>query len=230
MKRFYEQARHEPAAAGWRIVLDGRPIRTQGGAPQVVPTEELARLMAREWADQGETLDPAAFAFRDMADYAIDVVAKDSAAVVDKLLGYAETDTLCYRANPDEPLYRRQKEVWEPLLTAFEAREGIKLTRVSGVIHRPQPPQTLDRLRERLEELDAFTLAALETLTSLAASLCIGLAALEPDADGEALWNAANLEEDWQTELWGEDEEAAARRKKREGAFLAAMQFARASR
>lgn len=228
MKRFYKDVSVAAAAGGFAVRLDERPIRTQGGNPQIVPSEALAELLAREWADQGETLDPARFAARDMADYALDAVAPDPAATVEKLLAYAETDTLCYRADPDEPFWHRQQAVWEPLVAALENREGVRLERVSGIMHRPLKPDTLDRLRGRLARLDPFILAALETLTSLAASLCIGLAALEPDADGDTLWNAANLEEDWQIERWGEDEEAADRRARRRESFLAAMEFAKA--
>ncbi|MBU6266310.1 MAG: molecular chaperone, partial [Sphingomonadales bacterium] len=57
--------------------------------------------------------------------------------------------------------------------------------------------------------------------------LVIGLAALQADADLPHLWNAANLEEDWQAELWGKDAEAEARREQRRATFLAAAEFAR---
>ncbi len=229
MKRFYKDVTVARTDIGWTVQLDGRPIKTQGGKPQVLPTETLAGMLAAEWRSQGQTIDPSTFRFRDMADYALDVVASDPEPVVEKLLGYAETDTLCYRANPEEPLYRRQKEIWEPLLTAFEAREGVTLHRVSGVLHKPQAAASLARLRERLAGLGAFELAALEQLTSLAASLCIGLGALEKDADTERLWAAANLEEEWQADLWGREEEAEERRAKRKRDFLAAVEFARVS-
>ena len=230
MKRFYSDVGLAQTDLGWTIGLDGRPVKTQGGRPQAVPSEALAHMLAQEWAEQGDTIDPAAFRYRDMTDYAIDVVAREPAPLVDKLLGYAETDTLCYRADPEDALFRRQQELWEPLVAGMEAREGVKLHRISGILHRPQTEDTLARLRARLSALDPFTLTALEQTTALAASLCIGLEALEPDADGEALWDAANLEEDWQADLWGRDEEAAARREKRKGDFLTAMTFAQVTR
>jgi chaperone required for assembly of F1-ATPase len=139
---------------------------------------------------------------------------------------YAETDTLCYRADPDEPLHRHQRQVWEPVLAAAEARLGVRFERVSGVIHRPQPAATLARLREILDAQDAFTLAALRTLAGLAASLVLALEAIEPGADAEALWAFADLEADWQVELWGRDWEAEDRRARRLAAFAAAMRFA----
>jgi chaperone required for assembly of F1-ATPase len=230
MKRFYTQVAVEPAEGGFRITLDGRPIKTQGGAPQVVPTAALAEALADEWRAQGEEIDPKGFALRDLADFAIDQVAPDPATVAERLLAYAESDTLCYRADPDEPLYRRQQALWEPLVQATEARHGVRLERVSGIRHRPQPPETLDKLRAAFEALDPFTLAALETLTRLAASLTVGLAALEPDADPEELFAAANCEQDWQAELWGWEWQAEEDRALRLEAFRQAMKFVRLAR
>jgi chaperone required for assembly of F1-ATPase len=230
MKRFYKAVTVEAADGGFGVRLDGRAIKTVGGRPQVVPTQALAEAMAAEWARQSEEIDPALFLFRDMADYAIDVVAGDRVSVIGEILPYAETDTLCYRAEPDEAFAARQRMMWEPLLASAEARLGVQFVRVTGIIHKPQPVETLAALRDELEALDAFQLAALRNTTSLAASLVIGLAALRPDADLDALWDAANLEEDWQAELWGKDAEAMERREKRSAAFAAAARFAELAR
>jgi chaperone required for assembly of F1-ATPase len=227
MKRFWKDVAVEPFEGAYRVTLDGRPIRTQGGSPQVVPSEALAEALAAEWRAQGEEIDPRSFPLRDLADYAIDHVRADRAAVIADLLRYAETDTLCYRADPDEPLYRRQREVWEPLVTAFEARHGVRFERVSGVIHRAQPEATMARLGEVLAARDDFTLAALATLAPLAASLAVALEALEPGADPAALFAAANCEEDWQAELWGWDLQAERAREVRLAAFEKAVAFAR---
>ena len=235
MKRFYKEVAVDEAESGgpdggWRVLLDGRGIKTAGGAPQIVPTRALAEAMAQEWAAQGDTLDVTAFPLRDLADYAIDVVGGSRGSVVAELLPYGETDTLCYRADPDEPLHRRQLETWEPVLTRAEEKLGVRFTRVSGIVHKPQPPETLVQLRAAIEAADPFTLAALRMLTSLAASLSIGLLALEPDADIARLWDAASLEEEWQAELWGREAEAEARRAERAAAFELAARFAALAR
>jgi len=227
MKRFYKAATVNEGDTGFAVMLDGRAVKTVSGRAQRVPTRALAEAMVAEWEGQGEEIDPRAFVLRDMADYAIDVVAPERARSIMELLPYAETDTLCYRAEPDEPLAVRQRAVWEPLLVAAEARLGVRFTRVAGVIHRPQPGEALVRLRAELETLDAFALAALRNTASLAASLTIGLAAIEPGADVDALWDAANLEEDWQAELWGKDAQAMDLRARRHAAFAAAARFAR---
>lgn len=230
MKRFWKQASIVEAEDGWRVLLDGRAIKTVGGRAQVVPTQALATALAEEWAAQGEEIDPALFVYRDMADFALDVVGADRAGQIAALLRYAETDTLCYRGDPGEALTERQDAVWEPLLTAAERRYDIHFERVAGVLHKPQPEATLRRLRAVLEAQDDFTIAALKQLASLAASLTLALVALDPGADTTALWDAANLEEDWQAELWGKDAEAMDRRARRAAAFAAAARFAALAR
>lgn len=226
MKRFWKVVSVEEHGGGWRVLLDGRAVKTQGGRAQIVPTEALALALAAEWAAQGEEIDPAGFMLRDLTDTALDVIAQDRAGTVATLLRYAETDTLCYRADPEDALHARQQELWDPLLSAAEARWQVHFIRVSGVLHQPQPPATPARLEALLQTKDDFALAALTTLASLAASLVTALAALEPGTDAEALWSAAELEEAWQAELWGSDYEAEHRRARRFAAFTAAMQFA----
>jgi len=226
VKRFWKEVTVAPEGDGWRVLLDGRGIRTAMGQPQIVPSRALAEALAAEWAAQGEEIDASAFGFRDMADVAIDLIAPDRAAALAEILPYGDTDTLCYRADPDEALYKRQLAVWEPLLAAAEARWQVRFTRVSGIIHRAQPAETMARLGELLAGESAFSLAAVKVMASLAASLVIALAALEPDADAAALWDAASLEEDWQAELWGKDALAEERRERRLAAFAAAIRFA----
>lgn len=225
MKRFYNAVTVEPVDAGWRVMLDGRAIKTAAGKAQTAPTRALTEAMAEEWAGQGEEIDTSRFVLRDMADYAIDVVAPDRDAAIRSMLRFAETDTLLYRAEEREPLHDRQLEVWEPLVLAAERRWDVHFERVGGVIHRAQPAETITRMAGVLASKSDLELAALNTLASLSASMIVALAALEPGADPRALWGAANLEEDWQVELWGKDAEAEALRGRRFASFDAAMRF-----
>ncbi len=179
MKRFWSDVSVAPCDGGFKVQLDGRDVKTQGGAVQIVPTGTLAEALAAEWRAQGEDINAALFVHRDLADYAIDIVRADRTAAIATLLGFAQTDTLCYRADPGSALALRQDEIWEPLLAALETRLGIAFVRVAGVVPQPQPDPTLHTLESHLATLDDFTLAALQTLASLAASLTVGLAALE---------------------------------------------------
>lgn len=232
IRRFYKEVTLAEMAGGFQVMLDNRGVKTVGGAAQIAPARALGEALAAEWARQGDKIDPASLPLRDMADYAIDIVAANPASVARGLIAYAETDTLCYRADPDEPLHTRQQDVWEPLLAAFEAAHRIALTRVSGVLHRPQPTETLAALEAKLLSLDPFALTGVEAMTRLAASLVTALAAFDAAHEDEplALWQAVCLEEQWQADLWGRDWEAEERRARREADFLRACAFARLAR
>lgn len=232
MKRFWKEVSVEraeaanDAAAGFRVALDGRAVRTQGGADQIVPNCEMAEALAAEWRAQSEEIEPGSLPHRDLADFAIDIVRPAREGAIIKLLGFAETDTLCYRADPDEALFHRQQTLWEPLLVAFEERHQLRFERISGILHRPHPPATMERLGKVLEVKNEFELSALHTLASLASSLCVGMAALEPQADAVRLFAAANCEEDWQAEQWGWDMDAEKTRAIHLAAFEKAARFA----
>lgn len=231
MKRFYDAVDIREAGddaigqSGWQVTLDGRGLKTVLGSEQIAPSRALAERLAREWSEQAEDMDPKTFVLRDMTDYAIDVVDKDRNSAIDKLLAYGETDTLCYRADPEDALFGRQQEMWEPLLVQLEEQTGETFTRISGIVHRPQSKAMLAKLRARIEPASSFVLAALESMASLAASLSVAVLASEPDSDPAALWRAASLEEDWQADLWGRDPEAEARREKRHQDFMLAHEF-----
>lgn len=225
MKRFYKQVDVSGVEGGFQVTLDGRKIRTQGGAQQIVPTNALAQRLADEWREQGEDIDPQSLPRRDLTDFALDQVQANRAATIAKLLSFAQTDTLCYRADPDEPAIRQQRDLWEPIVTACEAREGVTFQRVSGIVHKAQSDTTLTKLEQRLEREDHFILAATLTMASLAASLITALAALEDDVDAQSLFAAANAEEDWQAQLWGWDAEADKSRAARLEAFKLAADY-----
>ncbi|GAB5348132.1 ATP12 family chaperone protein [Alteriqipengyuania sp. 357] len=230
MKRFWKDAELTQVDGGWQVTLDGRPVRTREGAPQVVPTQALGELLRSEWAAAPEDVRPEDFPLRDLADRALDSIAADPEPVVTRLLGFADGDTLCYRAEPDEAVARRQAQVWEPIIGEIEGELGIALTRTHGILHRPQPAESLTAIRKRIEKENAFVLGGLDVAGSLAASLCIALSGLRDDTDPKELWAAANLEEDFQAEQWGIDPEAQARRDEREAEFTQALVFARAAR
>ena len=228
MKRFYETVDvAEAAKGGWQVTLDGRGLKTVKGTPQIVPTRALAEALAREWSKQSEHIDSSRFVHRDQTDFAINIVTQDPQGSIDQMIKYAETDTLCYRADPEEALFTHQQAKWEPLLARLEETHGLKFTRVSGIMHREQPAETLAVLRRMLGTKDHFTLAGMQTMAALSASLCVPLLALEDDAEPVSLWRAASLEEEWQADLWGRDPQAEERRAKRQDAFHSAFEWVR---
>ena len=209
MKRFYKEVAVSAGADGAEIMLDGRPVRTPGRVPLRLPTAALAEAVADEWRGQGETIDPRTMPLTGLGNAAIDRVAPDPTAFAAGLALYGESDLLCYRAEGPESLVRRQADLWDPLLAWARRRYDVDFVVTSGVIHRPQPAETLRRLGQAVGARAPFALAALSPLVTIAGSLVIALALAERAISLDAAWAAATLDEAWQAEQWGEDAEAA---------------------
>jgi chaperone required for assembly of F1-ATPase len=224
-RRFWRSATVAPAADGYAVLLDGRPVRTPAKAPFIVPTAAMAGAAAAEWDAQGDTVNPNTMPVTRAVNAAIDKVAPDPADLVEGLLAYAETDLLCYRAPGPAALAARQAAAWDPLLAwASEALQAPMRVTV-GVQFCAQPPDSLGRLRARITAYDPFRLTALSDLVSLPGSLVIGLAVATGRIDPDTAWEAAHVDERWQADQWGVDAEAAAAEAHRHEAFRAASRF-----
>jgi chaperone required for assembly of F1-ATPase len=225
MKRFYKQAEAARGADGWRILLDGRPVRTPARAELAVPGEALGAAIAAEWAGQGDEVDPKSMKLTGLANAAIDRVAPEPAAFAQGLARYGETDLFCYRADGPEALVARQAAAWDPLLAWARSRFDIDFELVSGVMHRPQPERTVTQLARAVAARDPWVLAALSPLVTVSGSLVIALALAEGAVDLETAWTAATIDEAWQIEQWGEDAEAAKMLAARRSDFEAGYRF-----
>jgi chaperone required for assembly of F1-ATPase len=226
MKRFWREVTVTPDRG---VALDGRPVRTPGRVPLAAPTDALAAAIAEEWRAVGDTLDPRAMPLTGLANAAIDRVAPDPAAFAAGLAAYGDSDLLCYRADGPPELVARQEAAWDPLLGWARRRYDVHFETAAGVMHRPQPPATLARLGEAVAALDPFRLAGLSPIVTVTGSLVAALALVASGADADTVWQAAQVDEDWQAELWGSDplaEQARAGRRRDYDAgvrFLAAL-------
>ena len=178
-----------------------------------LPSRALAEAIAAEWRQQGERIRPTEMPLGQFANTALDRVAPEPMAVVEGLLIFAATDLVCYRAEAPEALVERQQQLWQPLLDWLEGRHGVMLAVYRGVLPRPQPEDAIQKLSRDLAALDPFTLTALDAATRTAGSLVVGLALVEGRLTPEEAFAISQLDETFQIERWGEDGEAADRRR-----------------
>lgn len=222
-RRFYQEAGFAPAEGGFRLTLDGRPANTPARNPLLLPTETLARAVATEWNAQDTAIDPATMPLTRLANTSIDGVAPRREAVADDLCAYAQTDLLAYRAAEPERLVAAQAAAWDPLLDWAYDAFGARLILSEGVMHVTQPPLAVQALSDAVRRVDdPFRLAALHTLTTLSGSLILALAVLHGRLDPADAWEAAHVDETYQADVWGRDEEAEARLAARRAEFDAA--------
>ena len=222
MKRFWKNVTVD-AERGVR--LDDRPVRTPGRVPLLLPTAALAEAVADEWRAVAGDIDPRAMPLTGLANAAIDRIGPDPAAFAARLAAYGESDLLCYRADGPPDLVERQAALWNPPLDWARDRYDVHFEIVTGVIHRAQPDATIERLGAAIAARPAFELAPLSPIVTITGSLVLALALAERAMPADAAWAAANLDEDWQAEQWGEDDLAVKTREAHQREFDAAARF-----
>lgn len=210
-KRFYKVASSAKRDDGFAIVLDDRELKTPGRIAVRVPNAELGEALAAEWEAQAKRIDPSTMPRTRIVTTAIDRVARDNGPAIDEIVGYAGTDLVCYRADDPEELVTLQGQAWDPLLEWFTGATGTHLKATSGIIHVKQDDEALRQVALLLNEVDPISLTALHTLVTLSGSAVIGLAMLKGHLDAKAGYAASRVDETFQINKWGEDEEAAER-------------------
>lgn len=230
-RRFYKEAGAEFRDGAHVLVLDGRPARTPAKSPLALPTAEAAALVVREWNAQRDEIDPGTMPATRLVNAAIDGVRVQTEAVVGEIAGYGGSDLLCYRASDPQRLVDRQAAAWDPVLDWAHETLGARFVLAEGVMFVAQTPAATAAIERAVAAFgDPFALAALSTMTSLTGSVLLALAVAHGHLSTAEAWAAAHVDEDFQMEVWGQDEEALERRARRWAEMQAAADLLYATR
>lgn len=220
-KRFYTHAGVAEAPDGLAVTLDDKPIRTPSGKALVAPNRQIAEAIAGEWQAQQDFIDPLTMPLTRLANSVVDAVVDRVDAVTEDVAKYFGSDLLFYRAGHPETLVAREAEHWDPVLFWAADALGAHFILTEGIVHVRQPDAAIAAARAALPG-DAWSIAALHVITALTGSALLALALLRGVLDPDQVWKAAHVDEDWNIEKWGVDEEVAARRAARLVDFRAA--------
>jgi chaperone required for assembly of F1-ATPase len=207
------------------VLLDGRQIRTPLKKPFTLPARALAEAVAAEWEAQGPKIDPRTMLLTKLANTAIDRVASDRERIIAEIVRFASSDLVCYRAEAPEGLIERQALHWDPVLAWARATPGAALTVTYGIVHVAQPASGLEAIRRHLAANSDWSLTAIHNIATLLGSALLAAMIAGRSICKDAAWAAAHVDEDWQIEQWGEDEEAMARRAVRRREFDTCVRF-----
>ena len=210
-KRFYASAGVAEADGGFAITLDGKPIRTPSGRIVTVPVRKIADQMAAEWQAQREIIDPLTMPLTRFANSVVEAVVDRAELVRDDVAKYLHSDLLFYRAGHPEALVAREAAHWDPVLFWAADELGAHFILAEGIVHVRQPEQAVEAARAALPS-DSWSIAALHVVTTLTGSALLALALFHRVRDPDSVWAAAHVDEDWNADTWGVDEEVAARR------------------
>jgi len=225
LKRFWNAATVEQTDDGFAVLLDGRSVKTPAKAGLIVPSKALAEKIASEWDAQEGDVNPEIMPFTRAANAAIDKVTHQFVEVADLIAAYGENDLLCYRAATPQELVDRQAAAWDPILDWANDVYGVRLATGQGVMHIAQPPSAIERLTQEVHALSPFQLTAFHDLVSLTGSLVLGFAIVNNRLGADAAWDVSRIDEIWQAEHWGQDEEALDLAETKRQALLSAAEF-----
>jgi chaperone required for assembly of F1-ATPase len=220
-KRFYARAGVVEGRDGFAITLDDKPIRTPSGRQVVVPVRAIADAIVAEWEAQKEFIDPLTMPMTRFANSVVEAVVDRVEAVTSDIAKYFQSDLLFYRAGHPEALVAREAALWDPLLFWAADTLGAHFILAEGIVHVRQPDSAIAAARAALPA-DPWSVAALHVVTTLTGSALLALALERGVLDPDQVWVAAHVDEDWNIEKWGVDEELAARRAARLVDFRAA--------
>lgn len=207
-KRFYKEVTTAPSNNGFAVLLDGRQLKTPGKLALIAPSQNAAELVAAEWEAQIDKIRPETMPVTRLINVTIELAPKNRDALVLEARRYAGTDLLCYRADEPVSLAERQAEEWDPILTWAAAR-GIALETTIGVTAIEQNAEPLDQIATYAKNHDDLKLTLYVHLIAVYGSAILAMAVMEKFVSGQKGFALSRLDNLYQIEQWGEDEEAA---------------------
>ena len=229
-RRFYRKVAVTGTAAPFSVTLDERSLRTPLKRALDLPTKRLAEAVASEWAAQAEKIDPHSMPYTKLANTAVDRVNSDRERIMSEIVDFAGSDLVCYRAEKPRDLIERQSRAWQPVLDWARATFAAEFLVTEGIVHIEQPSRSLGAMRDYLGSKSPWALTALHNMTTLTGSALIAAMACDGAILPAEAWLAAHVDEDWQIEQWGSDEEARHRRDYRKREFDICLRFCELSR
>ncbi|MCR9176623.1 MAG: ATPase [Alphaproteobacteria bacterium] len=224
-KRFYKAVSIVQEDGGHVVLLDGRAVKSPAKGTLLLPTVALAEAVAGEWDAQTDKIDANTMPMMSFAATTIDRVTPNRAHVIAEIAAFGRSDLLCYRAETPETLVERQVQAWGEMLSWAEEQLGVQLLVTEGLMPVEQPATAVARLKGHVEAHSDWELAPLHTVTTISGSLVIGLAVTRGHLDAGGAFEIGELDETFQSELWGLDREAEDRRRLRRAELEAAERF-----
>ncbi len=211
MKRFYKSTGIDAAEGGFRVMLDGRPMKTPARHTLILPVEGLAAAIAEEWDAQADEIQPDLMPITRLATTAADRMPDLRAAAIDEVANYAETDLVCYRAATPPTLVREQQEAWQPALDWMAKRYDIAFDVTEALLPVSQPEATLKRVRSAVEAIEDWPLVGVHGATTSLGSIVLALALWHGELDADAAVDASLVDALFEIKQWGEERDATKR-------------------
>lgn len=206
--RFYKNVSVAEHESGYVVQLDGRTLKTPGKHPLIMQKSYQAECVAAEWDAQIEQIKPETMPCTRLLNVACEQTPDNRDGLIAEVRKYAGTDLLCYRADAPQELSARQLQTWDPVLDWAQHAHDISLKVTSGISAISQDEAELDKVAAFAARQDDVMLTLLTHFTAVFGSSILSIATMERHLEAEQALTISRLDELFQIERWGEDEEA----------------------
>ncbi len=215
MKKFWEKVSIKKLSSdSFCVMLDKRILKTPLKRELVLPNLNLAQEILKEWDQNSKNINTESMIFYGLISTSLDKIIDNRSLYIDDILDYIDTDLICYRAENPKELVELQKNKWDPIILLIEKYIGTKIQVFKGVLPKKQHPNVHVRLNNLINQFDLFKISALHRITNITGSIFLSLCALKKDISKNEIFQLSFLDELWQAENWGFDEETSKNRKK----------------
>ncbi len=222
IKRFYKVVEVVGVRGGFVVELDRRAVKSPGRNRLILPSRVLAEKLATEWRQQSEFIVSSTMPFMHFVSMISDHILADPKGARAEILKYAGSDLLCYRVDEPRALAERQEQLWQPVLLRFKKEVRIELLTSNAIRYVEQNKADMKRMSNIVEQLEEYELGAVYLITVLTGSALLAIALYKNWLTREQAWKLAHLDEDFQAEQWGSDDEERQRRQLRYADYCAA--------
>lgn len=197
MKKFYKTVTTaQNGDQGYKILLDGRAVKTPLKADLICPNAAIADLAVLEWAGQETEIIPDTMPVTQMVSTCMDKIPAERGTMTYALMRYLDTDLICYLADGEPPeLLEMQKKTWTPWLEWFADRYGQSLSTTQDLCAIKQDQAAHDAVSVHIQSMDDMRFTILQMVVPACGSLVLALAFVDGAISPEDLLAAARVEE-----------------------------------
>ena len=101
----------------------------------------------------------------------------------------------------------------DPILLLIEKYTGTNIQVFQGILPKKQDTAVYSKLSNLINQFNIFEISALHRITNITGSIFLSLCLLKKDVSKNEAFELSFLDELWQSENWGFDEETSQKRK-----------------
>ncbi|VDL61739.1 unnamed protein product [Hymenolepis diminuta] len=190
--------------SGYEILLDKSRLRTPGGNVFCVPHEGLALAVAHEWDSQKQNIERFTLALTNICCHVIDnPMERSKEKIVNGIMEFADTDTICYRVETPEELYADQEEKWGPILDVIQTQYNFRPPVTTGFDLASISPKSRELITSHLLSYNRWGLVGIQTCVENLKSLWLTLAMVDGYITSRKAVELSRLEQTFQERRWG---------------------------